>query len=171
MIFSQLQKMSFAEFMQYMCKRWMALFNYFGLMEGGRVITKDRGYSIKLDAEEKMLLNRILNKISVRAAVRLIETDFKCTSTSSIHFFILFNQFHLASISIWFRWHIDQQYEKSYYISDRKYKKKITPLSQCWHQYQTVILCVLLRQRTAGWLYPQFHSPEILLTYRKIIPY
>ena len=37
--------------------------------------TKDRDYSIELDAEEKMLLNRILNKISVR----LIESDVKCS--------------------------------------------------------------------------------------------
>ena len=78
----------------------MALFNYFGLMEGGRVITKDRGYSIELDAEEKMLLNRILNKISVRAAVRLIETDIKFTSTFNIHFASAFELYHVASISI-----------------------------------------------------------------------
>ena len=65
----------------------------------GVINAKDRTHSIDLDAEEKVLLNRILKKISVRAAVRLIETDVKCTSTSNIHFFIVFDQFHLASIS------------------------------------------------------------------------
>ena len=36
----------------------------------GGINTKDRDYSIELDGEEKMLLNRILNTISVLAAVR-----------------------------------------------------------------------------------------------------
>ena len=50
---------------------------------------KDRDYSIELDAEEKMLLNRILNKI-FRAAVRLIETEVKITSAFNINLSMVF---------------------------------------------------------------------------------
>ena len=81
----------------------MSLFTSFGLKGG--INTKDRDYSVELDADEEMVLNRILNKISVRAAVRLIETDVKFISTSNIHFVIVFDQFHVASISICFRGH------------------------------------------------------------------
>ena len=49
----------------------------------GGIISKDRDYSIELDAEEKMLLNRILNKI-FRAAVRLIETEVKLHQPSTL---------------------------------------------------------------------------------------
>ena len=72
----------------------------------GGINPKDKDYSIELDTEEKMLLNRILNKISVRAAVRLIETDVKFLSASSIHFLSAFELFHVASISVRFRRHI-----------------------------------------------------------------
>ena len=67
----------------------------------GGINPKDKDYSIELDAEE-MLLNIILNTISVRAAVRLIETEVKFTSASSIQFSSAFELFHVASISIWF---------------------------------------------------------------------
>ena len=59
--------MSFADSVQDVYKdEWRCLFI---LGEGG-VNTKDRDYSIELDGEEKMLLNRILNTISILAAVR-----------------------------------------------------------------------------------------------------
>ena len=61
--------------------------------------TKDRDCSIELDGEEKMLLNRILNKLSVRAAVRLIETEVKFTLASSFHLTSVFELFHVAGIS------------------------------------------------------------------------
>ena len=101
----------------------MALFNYFGLMEVGRIITKDRGYSIELDGEEKMLLNRILNEVSVRAAIRLIETNVNVDQHP------LFTFSFSSTNSTWPVFQYDSvdtsqdQYEKSYYISDSKYKK------------------------------------------------
>ena len=85
----------------YVRDEWRFLFVF---VEGG-IKPKDRDYSIELDADE-MLLNIILNKISVRAAVKLIETEVKFTSASSIHFPFAFELFHMASISIRFRRHI-----------------------------------------------------------------
>ena len=79
----------------YVRDEWRFLFVF---VEGG-IKPKDRDYSIELDAEEKMLLNRILNKISVR----LIETDVKFISIINIHFASAFELFHMASISIRFR--------------------------------------------------------------------
>jgi len=89
---------------------------------------KDRNHIIDLDVEEEMLLNMIIqqyvNRITVRAAVRLIETviivqqppifilpPFSNTST--------WPEFHYVSMDT----SLDQQYENSCYISCRKYSQ------------------------------------------------
>ena len=55
-----------------------------------------------LDAGKEMLLNRIIKQLvertTVRATVRLIETDVNRTTGFSIHFATTFKFFHVASI-------------------------------------------------------------------------
>jgi hypothetical protein len=71
---------------------------------------KDTKYIIDLDAEKKILLNRIIkyyvDRIAVYAEVSLIQTAVKCTAAFSIHIDATFELSHVAGISICFHGNI-----------------------------------------------------------------